>query len=367
MKELLIMIISQNVGNLMKIHSAIKLSRNALFCSSRAPTVASSSIQSSTCYVTIAPSPTSKPKKSTSPNIINQLNSFGLHLKYELVPPHPPFFPSLNLKLDDTILMNSGDLICALSAYKNDCSKDSGNKIRGLLGPLSCTSDCLCGFLSARKTLECGDTCSCGRLEYPSEAGGDKFVSADSLEGQEIAGDSSRTTEECCEGNHKSHDRVTEEKDCKDASTAQGTTIQSGSSTDSRSFHPPTAKADVGNHTSCYLYFYSQESTNTNDSPDSPFDCTSLAFPVRITTPQGETVPQVATHRCSVGGYVGSPVMEAADSADVIVKQVVFDAEQFLDNKLRSMDVIKERFVSLKDYDMQIVQVNSFLYDRNRQ
>ena len=262
--------------------------------------------------------------------------------------------------------MNSGDLICALSAYKNDYSEDRGNQRRGLLGPLSCTSDCLCGFLSSRKTLECDDTCICGKLEHPNVPGGDSFVSADPQGGQGIASNSLLTTEKCRESNQGTQDRLTEEKECNGVSTEQDMTPKSCSPTDSRPFsdglpaHTSPTKADACSHTSCYLYFYSQGSTNTNDSPDSPFDCTSLAFPVRITTPQGETVPQVATHRCSVGGYAGSPVVEAADSADVIVKQVVFDAEQFLDDKLRSMDTIKGIFVSLKDYDMQIVQVRNY-------
>ena len=260
--------------------------------------------------------------------------------------------------------MNSGDLICALSAYKNDCSEDRGNHRRGLLGPLSCNSDCLCGFLSLKKTLQCDDTCLCGKLEHPNDPGEDSFVLTDPQGGHGVPNDNLLTTKKC-ESNKETQDRLTEEKECKGISTEQDVTPQSCSSTDSMpisddlSSHPSPTKADACNHTSCYLYFYSQGSTNTNDAPDSPFDCTSLAFPVRITTPQGETVPQVATHRCSVGGYVASPVVEAADSADVIVKQVVFDAEQFLDDKLRSMDTIKGRFVSLKDYDMQIVQVKN--------
>lgn len=40
--------------------------------------------------------------------------SHSIHLRYELLPPHPPFVTSISLKLKNVILLNSGDMLFAI-------------------------------------------------------------------------------------------------------------------------------------------------------------------------------------------------------------------------------------------------------------
>ena len=74
------------------------------------------------CYVSLIPK-------------FSQFQSFkdlhSLHLKYELLPPHPPFLSSVSLKLNDIVLFNSGDLLFAVIIHKDKdlfTSSDLKNK-----------------------------------------------------------------------------------------------------------------------------------------------------------------------------------------------------------------------------------------------
>eukprot|EP00795_Rhopilema_esculentum_P004363 gene4363-20585_t len=309
------------------------------------------SAQSSTCYLTVAPSPSKSHKHAnTASKTFKIRKAFALHLKYELVPPYPPFFPSVNLKLDDTILINSGDLVCALSAYRKDDGRTGQETISGLFEPLNCNSDCFCHVLSNHEKLKCTNQphsepsgCGCDVSEPGFQSWADKtsMINKDSLSNQSVASGSDVSDIERC----KDRDEI----DTDDGARADDP--------DSEKHSSPYSDEDSPGHTSCYLFFYSERNPANSDQHSPPFDCTSTAFPLTITTDQGTNVPQIASHRCSTASHASSHLKEAVEDADVIVKQVVFDAEQFLDRKLRSMDSIKERFVSLKDYDMQLVQV----------
>ena len=72
------------------------------------------------CYVTVCASPSPRPcplcKYTALGGITDRClkHSFAVHFKYDLLPPFPLFNPSTNLKMDDTVLFNTGDFLMAL-------------------------------------------------------------------------------------------------------------------------------------------------------------------------------------------------------------------------------------------------------------
>ena len=288
----------------------------------------SRSVQSSTCYLTVAPSPDTSKGRFKDPIHLSSNQSYVLHLKYELVPPHPPFFPSVNLKFDDLILVNSGDFLCAVCAYVNfdhSINNEAFCSFSGILSSLNCTSNCFCGFLSFSKDLEfhCNSTVP-HAFSYP-----DDDDSMDVLD--------QKPTSEISDSLHSCRQHV-EVADNMKRRTDNGHEVPS-------------------KHTSCYVHFYGSGPSDGNSNLDSPFHCNSKAFPITVTDEEGTVVPQTFTHRCCSVPCGIDESSEARESADIIVKQIVFDAEQFLDDTLRTVDSLRGKFVSLKDYDMQIVQV----------
>ena len=304
----------------------------------------SRSLQSSTCYLTVAPSPdTSKSNPMAAANLLSQ-KSYVLHLKYELVPPYPPFFPSVNLKIDDIILVNSGDFLCALSAYVH-IDEFKSNKtfcpLSRMLNPLNCKSNCFCGFLSQSITLQC----QCNS----SKEHGFSYYGADDTSVQSTFCVNA-TKDASIPDNKKSTnliDNTDNLVDCK-LYKVSADNIKGWSS---------AAEQIPSTHTSCYIHFYCHGASNLSFDLTSPFDYTDTAFPVTVTDEQGTILTQTFTHRCSSGTADFVDALKTNRSADVVVKQIVFDAEQFLEEKLQSLDSIKGKYVSLKDYDMQIVQV----------
>ena len=321
---------------------------------------ASRSLQSSTCYLTVVPSPTSLREDKTAPGWPRQ-KSYMMHLKYELVPPHPPFFPSMNLKLDDSILINSGDFICACTAYINiqELSQDkTSSSFSHIMSPLNYTSNCFCGSLSHYKRGCCSGCDSARECGFPfSKAcrGKCKSTRIEKLVGLQnddsaFLGNGSEIF--MCNISPTKNMENDEEirSDCNDYLPASSTARNCDA----------IFQAKSASHTSCYISLYGREMENISNSNASPsFDCLSTAFPVTITTELGKIVPQTRSHRCFSKGVECIELNEAAMDTEVIVKQVIFDAEQFLDEKLRGFDSINGRFASLTDYDMHIVEVNN--------
>jgi len=72
------------------------------------------------CYVTVCAAPSPHPcplcKYTALGGITERClkHSFVVHFKYDLLPPFPIFNPSTNLKMDDTVLFNTGDFLMAL-------------------------------------------------------------------------------------------------------------------------------------------------------------------------------------------------------------------------------------------------------------
>lgn len=303
----------------------------------------SKSLQSSTCYLTVAPAPLQPTEKSAGVKTRrkNTLeHSYTLHFKYELVPPHPPFFPSVNLKFDDTMLINSGDFLCALSAYVNidDCTSDGESD--HFFSHLNRRSNCFCGFLSRCKDLSCpkSDTAS---TQTPGDSDTSILVEESKPVGDECFCPVTMTNAGILQdGNAEPSEHSLISTQLRKADSETGA----------------HSRTSLSKHTSCYLCFYGNEPVNARSHSNSPFDCTSTTFPVTIAGEDGKVVPQTASHRCfSEDSHKEADLCKA--SGDVVVKQVIFDAENFLDEKLRSLDCTKGNFFSLKDYDMQLVQV----------
>ncbi len=68
---------------------------------------------------------------------------------------------------------------------------------------------------------------------------------------------------------------------------------------------------------------------------------------------------QVYSHKCFIKQTDVDLQMQVKHDASLIVRQTVLDAEQFLDGQFQCMESLKDSFVSLRDYDMQIVEVRA--------
>lgn len=82
--------------------------------------------QSHQCYVTVCAGPLPRPcsicKDIPLGEIVERClkHSFVLHFKYDLLPPFPLFNPSINLRVQDTVLFNTGDYLMALKIITSE-------------------------------------------------------------------------------------------------------------------------------------------------------------------------------------------------------------------------------------------------------
>lgn len=76
--------------------------------------------QSHQCYVTVCAGPSPHPCLGCNYAPLGRVtdkclkHSFVVHFKYDLMPPFPMFNPSISLKMQDTVLFNTGDFLMAL-------------------------------------------------------------------------------------------------------------------------------------------------------------------------------------------------------------------------------------------------------------
>ena len=320
---------------------------------------ASRSLQSSTCFLTVAPTPDPSRGKNNVQKDRPSERSYVLHLKYELVPPHPPFFPSVNLKFDDLILVNSGDFLCAFSAYVQFdelAHKEDFSTFTSMLSPLNCASNCFCGFLSHSMNLRC--QCSSPKSPAFSNCDTENENVLNCKYSFNFNGTSSIKQNDLPEF-FVQDNLVKKSKTNGDSLDGCTQCPDSTGATESRSQLPGNRVSSV--HTSCYLHFFCHGASDSNYG--TPFDCASTAFPITVTDQRGKTLPLTFSHCCSSDPASSDLSHEVGKTADVIVKQLLFDAEQFLGEKLRSLDFPSREFVSLKDYDMQLVQVIFYEYN----
>jgi len=344
--ELHLLICQPPSGKHIIVHGSSSISKSSMLFGP-----ASRSLQSTTCYLSVAPTPDASRTKNNVQKDPPSRRSYALHLKYELVPPHPPFFPSVNLKFDDLVLINSGDFLCAFSAYVQFdelVHKEEFPAFTSMLCPLNCASNCFCGYLSHSVNLRC----QCSSPKSPAFSTNDienghevncKFIGANSIRQNDlpeffVQDNVARTSK----SNSDSLDGCTQ---CPDSTGA----------TESTSQLPGNRVSSA--HTSCYVHFFCHGASDLSSNYNTPFDYASTAFPITVTDERGRILPLTFSHCCSSDSASSDLPYEVGKTADVIVKQLLFDAEQFLGEKLRSLDFKNKEFVSLKDYDMQLVQV----------
>ncbi|KAJ7377024.1 protein ubiquitination [Desmophyllum pertusum] len=96
--------------------------------------------QSHQCYVTVCAGPSPRPcpvcKYAPLGGITARClkHSFVVNFKYDLLPPFPLFNPSTNLKMEDTVLFNTGDFLMALRVLTTD---GHGNNLPEVLKSLN--------------------------------------------------------------------------------------------------------------------------------------------------------------------------------------------------------------------------------------
>ena len=97
--------------------------------------------QSHQCYVTVCAGPTWNPCaicKNLSLGERTELclkHSFVVHFKYDLLHPFPLFNPSINLKIKDTVLFNTGDFLMALKLLTSKSTIKNTQEIHKILFP----------------------------------------------------------------------------------------------------------------------------------------------------------------------------------------------------------------------------------------
>lgn len=78
------------------------------------------------CYVTVCAGPSLRPCPDCNYGPLSGItdkclkHSFVVHFKYDLMPPFPMFNPSISLKMQDTVLFNTGDFLMALKVSTFD-------------------------------------------------------------------------------------------------------------------------------------------------------------------------------------------------------------------------------------------------------
>jgi hypothetical protein len=80
-------------------------------------------------------------------------SEYCLHLKYELLPPHPPFVTSVSLKLKNVILLNSGDLLFAILIPTNQNLFDQEGVVENKKSQKKKHLECYC-HQKMRRSLE---------------------------------------------------------------------------------------------------------------------------------------------------------------------------------------------------------------------
>ena len=93
------------------------------------------------CYVTVCSAPSPRPcplcKYTALGGITERClkHSFVVHFKYDLLPPFPIFNPSTNLKMDETVLFNTGDFLMALRIVNSENTNNNFSEFLKSLYP----------------------------------------------------------------------------------------------------------------------------------------------------------------------------------------------------------------------------------------
>lgn len=260
-------------------------------------------------YVSIIPSPDAA-----------TLN-YCMHLRYELLPPHPPFVTSVCLKLPNVVLLNSGDMLFAI--LLNDKKLFQSRNVE--YETKSNNQMCYCSKSNTNKQSQCSSHDLTEEIVPLTDQDKVKNVVDTSV-------NIPNTLDECDDINFEN--------------------------TDSHEHIPLSPFSEQGSNTNTeYVSFVMQgysipnELQSQESLPSSPFDCTATVMPAKISSVcNQEILKQTYEHRCFRSSNKGNK-----QGCDFFFCQAQFDAENFVNEEIQLCKDINKRFVSMRDYDMQVV------------
>ncbi|PFX32186.1 DDB1- and CUL4-associated factor 15 [Stylophora pistillata] len=128
--------------------------------------------QSHQCYVTVCAGPTRHPCAICKNSSLGERaepcleHSFVVHFKYDLLHPFPLFNPSINLKIKDTVLFNTGDYLMALQMFTSKSTiKNKQEILNNLFAHEKDHASKLCTFVPSDIVQDTSNTSS-DRGEY---------------------------------------------------------------------------------------------------------------------------------------------------------------------------------------------------------
>lgn len=307
----------------------------------------------------------------------------SMHLRYELLPPHPPFVTSISLKLPNVILLNSGDILFAvlLDNYISDCSNqdDQINSDR---------SDEFC-FCQSNKAISENNN---RKIEELRRSQSDSSFDEDVEEKLPLnedprwtISDDNMLTENIFPTAKVSKSQRSNQKASLSSSNVVSNidTLQQLSedehfeNMEMRNEIPSVPnecsnnnlfvisndlkneeEVDPGLHKD-YISFILQgfslpcETATPDSLPASPFDCTTQVLPCHLSSFDGiDVLRQAYEHRCFRSFQKGKKV-----DCNYFIGQAQFDAENFVNVQIQQSKDISLRFVSMRDYDMQVIDL----------
>jgi len=247
-----------------------------------------------------------------------------IHLHYELLQPHPPFVPKISLKIPNILILNCGDILFAIIMNnKTGCEKEN---------IMSCYCTLLCkGSVDSSHNDQVASHCC--------EPCGDNSCEPDSSTNKPLSNNSSTPN-----NNKKTLDTDTPENSLH---------ISSSSSNTSDIDYTTNEKPIESDFTSYIVqgFTVAANEDSQNSLPSSPFDCTTTVMPCHVTSSNGlEQLKLTYEHRCFRKANKGSK-----EGCDYFISQSQFDAENFVNSEAQM--TLSDRFISMRDYDMQIVDV----------
>lgn len=344
----------------------------------------------------------------------------SIHLRYELLPPHPPFVTSISLKLRNVILLNSGDILFAILLDKYIAGDDSECEDNS-----DCTTGycCYCQLMERRQKQE-QEAGIINTVDNDNSDNNDKRIldegntiesstsSDDAMtSNQKVANWHTQSDEEMFTDNIFSSPKIIKSHRNSQLLSQNATLYTTNMDTmqqlgQKKHFSNVTNKVDsivdrpvsISFEDNCYasqstsqifnnnnLFNVASDLSRDNENitdelsgcnkeyvsyivqgfslpteqgtqeslPASPFDCTTQVLPCHLSSLDGnEVLKHVYEHRCFRAVYKGTK-----DNCDYFIGQAQFDAENFVNEEIQLSKDISRRFVSMRDYDMQIIDL----------